>query len=105
MQLKSLFLDKKSIESWRKAAIFFLGLAAISFTQLYTMVYPIEIEGYSNKFEYEQSIGERVVNMGSHSCQLSHELYKQCELAKHQLAIAQPLTMGLGIVSLISFIL
>ncbi|MFM2625646.1 hypothetical protein [Vibrio owensii] len=79
------FNNSKHADSWRKASIFMLTLAALTFMQLMLVILPIEKDGKFNLYETERIEQKDIPNILEYECKLASKAYTQCSMAKYQL--------------------
>ncbi|EHJ9959031.1 MULTISPECIES: hypothetical protein [Vibrio] len=82
---------KEHYVSWRKAGIFILTLATLSFMQISLVILPVEKDGKYNLFETERIEKIQIENILEFDCKTLTNAYTQCSMAKYQLRYVQTL--------------
>lgn len=101
--IMNIFHSREDTHSLGKFTLLCFTVTALLTVHLFTIIYPISIDGYANKFEYEHSIGQKIEDIELYNCNVEHHLYKSCSIAKYKITLGHIWTILFSVIILFSF--
>lgn len=76
--------DKTGYIAFFKGGVFLLTACAIAIQQVSTVALPIELSAYELKYQVEHSLGNEFDTFSDLKCDVAHESYTDCQMAKYK---------------------